>query len=198
MSFRSAIIKNIVVASLGLFSLCAPAFRSTPVEFEWRGTLWSAAFTGGSFRIDDLPQIKLDTPSALMVIDRISAVCWKQIEEAGLGDGRPSLTTYTPAEREEFGRICSLAEAIHGNRGAIDNLAAAGLVNLNYTLVTMIVSIACLVRLLFAAHRLRASRRAEAFGLCPVCRYDLRATPDRCPECGFVPTHAAPRRTEFG
>jgi hypothetical protein len=46
-----------------------------------------------------------------------------------------------------------------------------------------------------AAMRQAKRRRFErlvASGICPRCRYDLRATPDRCPECGWRNPHISP------
>jgi len=63
-----------------------------------------------------------------------------------------------------------------------------GSTGLNFTELVLPCWLVVLVTLLplpWLVHRTRRARRRRA-GHCPACGYDLRASPQRCPECGAL------------
>lgn len=54
---------------------------------------------------------------------------------------------------------------------------------LRYTLMATVLFLSAFVGSTYIARGHRVEQ-----GVCAACGYDLRATPNRCPECGTVPT----------
>jgi hypothetical protein len=69
--------------------------------------------------------------------------------------------------------------------GSYQTLSGEG--RISYGVVVLMTSVLPIV---WAALAVRDHRRRTRVGLCPSCGYDLRGTPDRCPECGKVRTAA--------
>ena len=56
-----------------------------------------------------------------------------------------------------------------------------------YTTAIELCGILPLLKTFVVVRRIFVEKRQKKPGFCAVCGYDLRATPDRCPECGEIP-----------
>ena len=69
---------------------------------------------------------------------------------------------------------------------AVDSPPGSPPTSWSYTVPCWMPATAFAVAPAAALRRLRNTRRQRRRGLCRHCGYDLRASPDRCPECGTI------------
>jgi hypothetical protein len=109
-------------------------------------------------------------------------VGWKQ--KSDYGDPRNTLIQYTPQSmrgtiKPPFDRSAARWLGLGGywHDGRLLVIAPGWLI-----------VIVCGAAAAWSWRHVRRLRRTRRTGLCLTCGYDLRATPDRCPECGTIPT----------
>jgi hypothetical protein len=90
----------------------------------------------------------------------------------------------TLPEFEDWGRYVEWTGGVpYGSNPLVHHVFAIGA---PYWLLSALTAVGPVAWVVQSVRRRQRERRK---GFCSHCGYDLRATPDRCPECGTVPDH---------
>jgi hypothetical protein len=182
------------VVSLGLALLVAaawPASRIRPVaiEFDHGKERWDFRSEDGGLAVTNRPQFVKEWRAYQAALDRFFQ---RRVELLGKRQETLARLIDAPVGSAEWE---SLQEARRTSFEEYNNLTAPArklplrkVYSVRYA--TLLCGMLYLPGYWVAARAFRASkaRRQARIGMCRSCGYDLRATPQRCPECGAAGT----------
>jgi len=153
--------------------------------------LWVRSYWDGDVGREEWEEV---TPTRRMCVFSEPGRFGGEIETAETGTrfgGKSVLVHHRPWDRG-WGRTCVGVNFIRTTWGVITPIGNGEFFTVTWAIVPYrVLALPFLVFggvwLAFAALRRHAVTRRSAAMRCPVCGYDLRATPDRCPECGTIP-----------
>jgi hypothetical protein len=108
----------------------------------------------------------------------------------GLGTERGAIISYVQLERPYYRDGVPADVQIVGVGFRYLQMTSDGMRRYNLVVPFWLLALLCtLFPFLWLLHQSQ-SRRRRRHGLCASCGYDLRATPNECPECGAIPAKA--------
>lgn len=156
--------------------------------YDWHGVRWRMVSEDHRLGYDNEPQRALDTAKFRADTNAYHATRWdKLMRWQGVMDahgdaefGTPGHETARLATEEFVSGVSRLREPV------LAPMPPTGS-SVHYGQAIGVASAPMVVWLLATVvrHRLQ-QRRERRRGLCRRCGYDLRATPERCPECGLI------------
>jgi hypothetical protein len=181
-----------VGAAVGMSALGVRSFsRRVAFDFLRKGQQWELAVNRGSVRLDNARQLRFERAEILRQ-ERIVAVR-ERVYMGTMIDtrSRPDLRAFDNAVAVSG---VDASRAFAQSRRELARLKQVGVTPRVSHSISLGVPLAAL--LLLPGWKLRGWVRGRwriGKGLCVACGYDLRATVDRCPECGrAVPRRASP------
>ncbi|MDB5318427.1 MAG: hypothetical protein JWN40_58 [Phycisphaerales bacterium] len=164
-------------------------------EFSVRSVRWEITSRRGSLWFDNYPQSRLESNQWHATFKESLA------EDERLFDRMRtniSAADWNPDEvaraRREFARARrELEESRRRYQERLSTMTRARtpyvrLMQHRHLTVAAWFSVLPLFTMIWMSRAWAKRRRQRGGTFCSVCNYDLRATPDRCPECGTVPT----------
>jgi hypothetical protein len=165
-------------------------------EFLYRGNMWELALRPGGISVDNQPEV--DADASVLAMQSTEAQHIRDYLDWDLGLQEQQATVYL---HSLSGKTGPEFDAVWGRLQARRSGLAQRLRSISYRLVPgeRGRAVPCWALLLFAfcgsirpcARVIRDCRRAR-FGLCAGCGYDMRASPEFCPECGAACKAASP------